>query len=295
MTVIQWDKTGERLYETGVDRGVLFIPNGQGAYETGYAWNGITAVSESPSGAESNPQYADNIKYLNLTSAEEFGATIEAFTYPEEFAQCDGTAIIGGIQLAQQTRKSFGFSYRTLIGNDIVGTDFGYKIHLIYGCQAAPSEKSRSTVNDSPEAATFSWEITTNPVDVPGTNPATGKPFRPTAHLTVDSTKVSAGKLKELEDILYGTAGVDPKMPTPAQVLALFDGENVEVMPTAPTYSSSTKTITIPTVPGVVYTIDGEVVSGAIVITEDTIVVAKPADGYKFPAVSDDDWYFNFA
>ena len=292
MVAISWDKVGERLYETGVDHGVLYIPDATGVYTTGHAWNGLTAVSESPSGAEANPQYADNIKYLNLYSAEEFGATIEAFTYPEAFAQCDGTAIVSGVQLSQQVRRSFGFSYRTLVGNDLVGTDYGYKIHLVYGCNAAPSEKSRSTVNDSPEAATFSWEITTNPVEVPGTNPATGKQYRPTAHITIDSTQVPAAKLKELEDILYGTAGVDPKMPTPGQVLALFAGSIVEVTPTQPTYDAGTKTITIPTVVGVVYKIDGEVVSGAVVIADDSIVVAEPAPGYKFPDVTDDDWLF---
>lgn len=292
MVAISWDKVGERLYETGVDHGVLYIPDNTGVYTKGHAWNGLTAVSESPSGAEANPQYADNIKYLNLISAEEFGATIEAFTYPEAFAQCDGTALVSGVQLSQQVRRSFGFSYRTLIGNDLVGTDYGYKIHLVYGCQAAPSEKSRSTVNDSPEAATFSWEITTNPVEVPGTNPATGKQYRPTAKITIDSTQVPADKLKELEDILYGTAGVDPKMPTPGQVLALFAGATVEVKPTAPTYNALTKTITIPTVAGVVYKIDGEVVSGEVVISNDTIVVAEPASGYKFPKVTDDDWLF---
>lgn len=295
MAEIFWDKAGDRLYETGVDHGVLYIPNAQGEYSTGYAWNGLTAVSESPSGAEANPQYADNIKYLNLVSAEEFGATIEAFTYPEAFAQCDGTAIVsGGVQLSQQTRRSFGFSYRTLIGNDLVGTDYGYKIHLVYGCDAAPSEKSRSTVNDSPEAATFSWEITTNPVDVPGINPATGKQYRPTAHITIDSTKVTPASMTALEQILYGTAGVDAKMPTPAVVMALFAGNVVEVTPAAPSYVPATKTITIPTVSGVTYSIDGSPVSaGPIVISVDTIVTATPNPGYKFPVVSDDDWLFD--
>lgn len=294
MVAIQWDKAGQRLYETGVDRGVLFIPDAQGVYSSGFAWNGLTAVSESPSGAEANPQYADNIKYLNLVSAEEFGATIEAFTYPEEFAQCDGTALISGVQLAQQVRKQFGFSYRTLIGNDLLGTDYGYKIHLVYGCDASPSEKSRSTVNDSPEAATFSWEITTNPVAVTGTNPQTGKPFRATAHITIDSTQVSADKLQQLEDILYGTAGVDPRMPTPNQVLAMFAGSVTEVAPTAPSYNEATNTITIPTVTGVTYKINGEIVTGQVVITEDTIVTAEPTGSYKFPAVTDDDWLFSF-
>lgn len=293
MVAIQWDKIGERLYETGVDHGVLYIPNAQGVYETGFAWNGLTAVSESPSGAEPNPQYADNIKYLNLVSAEEFGATIEAFTYPDAFAQCDGTALVGGVQITQQVRQSFGFSYRTLVGNDLVGTDYGYKIHIIYGCSAAPSEKSRSTVNDSPEAATFSWEITTSPVEVPGTNPNTGKPFRPTAHLTIDSTKVTPAKMKVLEDMLYGTAGVDPKMPTPAQVMAIFSSDSVEVAPVAPSYVSATKTITIPTTTGVTYAIDGNPVTGSIVISADTVVTATPNMGYKFPNITDDDWFFD--
>lgn len=295
MTALQWDKAGDRLYETGVDRGVLYIPDAVGTYETGYAWNGLTAVSESPSGAEPNPQYADNIKYLNLISAEEFGATIEAFTYPDEFAQCDGTAVLSGVQIAQQSRKAFGFSYRTLIGNDLVGTDFGYKIHLVYGCTASPSEKSRSTVNDSPEAATFSWEITTTPVAVTGINPATGKPLRPTAHIVIDSTQVTSVQLEALEQVLYGTAGVDPKMPSPDDVLALFSaGTITEVVPTQPTYDSGTKTITIPSITGVVYKIGTEVVTGAVVITKDEIVTAHAAPGYKFPAVVDVDWLFEF-
>lgn len=232
MAVIQWDKTGERLYETGVDHGVLYIPDSEGDYATGYAWNGLTSVSESPSGAEANPQYADNIKYLNLISTEEFGATIEAFTYPEAFAQCDGTALVGGVSISQQVRKSFGFSFRTLIGNDLVGTDFGYKIHLVYGCDASPSEKSRSTVNDSPEAATFSWEITTNPVPVPGTNPLTGKPFRPTSHLVVDSTQVTEAGMKALEDVLYGTETEGARLPMPEEVLAMLEDQVVD--PVAP-------------------------------------------------------------
>ena len=225
MAVLQWDQAGDRLYETGIDRGVLYIPDVDGDYATGFAWNGLTSISESPSGAEANPQYADNIKYLNLVSAEEFGATIEAFTYPEEFAQCDGTALVGAVQIGQQTRRIFGLSYRTLIGNDLIGTDYGYKLHLIYGCQAAPSEKARSTVNDSPEAATFSWEITTNPVSVQGTNPVTQKAYRPTANIVIDSTSVvTPAKLTELEDILYGNTTDEPRLPTPDEVLTLFGG-----------------------------------------------------------------------
>lgn len=292
MPEIKWDATGERLYETGVDHGVLFIPDNTGEYTKGYAWNGLTSVSESPSGAEANPQYADNIKYLNLISNEEFGATIEAFTYPEAFAQCDGTAVIGGVQIAQQTRKSFGFSYRSLIGNDLVGTDFGYKIHLVYGCDAAPSEKSRSTVNDSPEAATFSWELTTNPVPVEGTNPATGKPFRNTAHLIIDSTKVTDADLKAFEDILYGRDGEEPRMPSPTEVLQLLGDEATEVSVVAPTFDAPSDTVTIPSTTGISYKIGGVPVTGDRVITEQTVVTAEPAVGYKFPTGATTSWTF---
>lgn len=217
MPAITWDQTGERFYETGVDHGVLYIPNTTGAYEGGVAWNGLTAITESPSGAEPNPQYADNIKYLNLISIEEFGATVEAFTYPVEFEQCDGTAEIApGVTIGQQGRKSFGLSYRTLIGNDTEATDHGYKIHLIYGAMAAPSEKSRSTINDSPEAMTFSWELTTTPVDVPGK--------KPTASLTVDSTRVTEGQMATIEDILYGSDTIEPRMPLPTEVIEILGG-----------------------------------------------------------------------
>ncbi|AVO25262.1 major tail protein [Gordonia phage Gravy] len=294
MSELKWDSAGERLYETGVDHGVLYIPDNMGEYSNGYAWNGLTSVSESPSGAESNPQYADNIKYLNLISAEEFGATIEAFTYPDEFSQCDGTALIGGVQIAQQTRKSFGFSYRTLIGNDLVGTDFGYKIHLVYGCQAAPSEKSRSTVNDSPEAATFSWELTTNPVPVAGINADTGKPYRPTAHVTIDSTKVGASALAALEEILYGTASEDPRMPAPEEVLELVGDALTEVTPMAATFDAPSDTVTIPSQAGVVYKIGGvPVVAGDRVITVETTVMAEAAIGYSFPDGVTTSWTFD--
>lgn len=215
MATLTWDATGSRLYETGVDHGVLYLLNSQGAYANGVAWNGLTAVTESPSGAEANPQYADNIKYLNLLSAEEFGCTIEAFTYPDAFAQCDGTASpSAGVSIGQQTRKTFGFSYRTKLGNDIDGSDYGYKLHLIYGALAAPSEKAYATVNDSPEALTFSWDVTTTPVDVPG--------YKPTAQLTIDSTKVDALDLAALEELLYGTANTTAELPLPAEVIALF-------------------------------------------------------------------------
>lgn len=218
MPEITWDGTGERLYETGVDHGVLYLPNAEGVYSSGVAWNGLTTVTESPSGAEPNPQYADNMKYLNLISAEEFGATIEAFTYPDEFAICDGSASPhDGLYIGQQTRRSFGLSYRTLVGNDLEGTEHGYKLHLIYGAQAAPSEKAYASINDSPEAITFSWEVTTNPVQVPG--------YSPTASLTLDSTKVEAAGLEELENLLYGRGGgSSASLPLPAEILAIFEG-----------------------------------------------------------------------
>ena len=218
MARLQWDKTGERVYESGVDHGVLYVMDGTGAYGTGVVWNGLTAVTESPSGAEPNPQYADNIKYLNLISAEEFGATIEAFTYPKEFEQCDGTASLApGITIGQQTRKTFGFSYRTKVGNDVEGQDAGYKLHLVYGALAAPSERAYSTINDSPEAITFSWEVTTTAVAVEG--------HKPTAILTIDSTLVDEADLTALEDLLYGpTTGTGtPKLPLPAEVMAIIN------------------------------------------------------------------------
>ena len=214
MPKLVWDKVGDRTYETGVDHGVLYLPNASGVYDKGYVWNGLVSVSEAPSGAEANAQYADNIKYLNLISAEEFGATIEAFTYPDEFAACDGTAEIAvGVNIGQQPRKMFGLHYRTLIGNDLVGTEHGYKLHLVYGALAAPTEKAYNTVNDSPEAITFSWEVTTTPVAVEG--------FKPTATVTIDSTKVDPAKLKQLENILYGAEAAEPRLPLPDEVAAL--------------------------------------------------------------------------
>lgn len=292
MAVLQWDKAGERFYETGVDHGVLYLPDNQGAYVNGFAWNGLTSVTEAPSGAESNPQYADNIKYLNLISNEEFGGTIEAYTYPDEFAQCDGTATpTPGVAVGQQGRKTFGLSYRTKVGNDLAGQDLGYKLHLVYGALAAPSEKAYSTVNDSPEAITFSWEFTTTPAEV-GT--IAGVDYKPTATLTIDSTKVDADALSTLEEMLYGTAGTDPRLPTPAEVIAIFSGTVNEVTPVAPTYNNETHTVTVPSTTGVNYYIDGEVVTGSVVITEDTLVTARPQVGYKFPKVVDDDWLFEF-
>lgn len=208
-----WDKIGERFFETGVNKGVLYPQDASGAYPKGVAWNGLTAVTESPSGAEASPLYADNIKYLNLMSAEEFGATVEAYTYPDEFAACNGEAALAeGVTIGQQKRSAFGMSYQTKVGND-VDSDLGYKIHLIYGALAAPSEKAYATVNDSPEAITFSWELTTTPVEVEG--------FKPTASLTIDSTKVDKDKLAALEAVLYGSESEEARLPLPSEVLQL--------------------------------------------------------------------------
>lgn len=217
MAKIEWDKTGERLYETGVKNGVLYVQEG-GVYNKGVAWNGLTAVTESPSGAEATPLYADDIKYLNLLSTEEFGATIEAYTYPDEFAACDGSAALAdGVMIGQQARKTFGLCYRTTIGNDTNGNDYGYKLHIIYGALAAPSEKAYATINDSPEAITFSWEVTTTPVNVTGA--------KPTASITIDSTKVTPKNLAALEDILYGKDGEpgnEPRLPLPDEIKTIM-------------------------------------------------------------------------
>lgn len=215
MAKLVFNNVGERLFETGVKNGVLYVMGEDGTYENGVVWNGLTAVTESPSGAETTPLYADDVKYVVIYAAEEFGATVEAYTYPEEFEQCDGSAsIFEGITIGQQTRKTFGMCYKTSVGNDIQGQDFGYKIHIIYGAKAAPSEKSYSTINDSPEAVTFSWELSTVPVPVEG--------FNPTATMVIDSTRVPAEKLALIEDKLYGTESEEATLPLPNELLALL-------------------------------------------------------------------------
>lgn len=221
-----WDKTGEHYYETGVKNGVLYPMSASGTYPKGVAWNGLTAITESPSGAEATALYADDIKYLNLMSNEEFGATVEAYTYPDEFAECDGSAsLTEGVYIGQQARKTFGLCYRTTLGNDSKGNDYGYKLHIIYGAMASPSEKAYSTINDSPDAITFSWELSTTPVAVAN--------FKPTASLTIDSTKVDPEKLTALEEILYGkdgtgedhsTGAVDPRLPLPDEIANIMKG-----------------------------------------------------------------------
>jgi hypothetical protein len=288
VTSLIWDAVGDRRFETGIDRGVLYIPNTVGVYDSGFAWNGITKVTEKPTGAAANKQYADNQVYLNLIGTEYFEADLEAFTYPDEFGQCDGTSEPEpGVAIGQQTRKSFGLSYRTKVGNDL-NPDLGYKIHLVYGANAAPSQKDFQTVNDNPAATAFSWSVTTIPVAVTG--------YKPTATLTIDSTKVSSTALATLEQTLYGTAGVDPRLPTPDEVLAMFSGTVTTVTPTVPTYDGPTHTITIPTQTGVKYYIDDKVVTGSVVLTtgQTKVVVAEPDAGYTFPAVSDNDWLFTY-
>ena len=222
MAKIKWDQSGERLYETGVKNGVLYLQS-EGTYPKGVAWNGLTAVTESPSGAEATALYADDMKYLNLYSAEEFGATIEAYTYPEEFAKCDGSAELAkGVMIGQQTRTAFGMCYRTVVGNDTDGEAHGYKLHIIYGAMASPSEKAYATINDSPEAITFSWEVTTTPVNVANA--------KPTASIVIDSTKADSTKLQALEEILYGkdgtgdqqTGAADPRLPLPDEIKTLM-------------------------------------------------------------------------
>lgn len=269
---LAWDKTGERFYETGVRHGVLYPQNpSDGLYPLGVAWNGLTAVTESPTGAEANPIYADDIKYLNLISAEEFGATVEAYTYPDEFAACDGSASIAvGVVAGQQKRQAFGLCYRTALGNDIEGEDHGYKLHLIYGAIAAPSEKAYASINDTPEAITFSWEVSTTPVVVTG--------FKPTASLTIDSTKVNAANLTALENILYGTEVADPRLPLPDEVAALFAG----AAPVALALSSivpDDEAANIAIDANIVLTFNNKIAREAIIVAKDdgTIVVCTPS------------------
>lgn len=292
MTKLEWDKVGERRYKTGVSRGVLFIPSADGSFPagSGVAWSGLTAVTESPSGAEPTKIYADNIVYANLVSVEEFGGTIEALYYPPEWAACDGSAVPqAGVTVGQQSRSSFGLAYRTEIGSDL-NSGLGYEIKLVYGALAAPSEKTNNTINDTPEAAPFSWEFSTTPVAVSG--------LKPTAILTIDSTKVPAANLQALEDAIYGTAGTNPRLPSPDEVIAMFAGSQTVVTPTAPT-ATSAGVITIPTVTGVQYrrADTNAVVTGTVniggSIGSSLIIRANPASGtYKFAALVDDDWLF---
>lgn len=286
MAKLVWDAVGERAFETGVDHGVLYLPDAGGAYVSGVAWNGLTTVTEKPSGAAPNAQYADNMKYLNLVSSEEFAADIEAFTYPDEFAQFDGLALpTPGIAVGQQSRRSFGLCYRTLLGDDVNGDEAGHKLHLVYGCSAAPSQKAYQSINNSPAAIKFVWALTTTPVAVPN--------LKPSSVITVDSTKVNATTLAALERILYGDVGVDPALPLPGTIISMFSGTVTTVSPLVPAYNSTTKVITIPTETGVTYYVNGlPVAPGPLTITVDTVVTARPNDGYVFAAGVDDDWLY---
>ena len=287
MTALIWDASGQRRYETGIDRGVLYIPNASGAYDKGYAWNGLTKVTEKPTGATTTAIYADNVKYQNLISIEEFTADIAAYTYPDEFAQCDGSyEPEPGVAINQQPRVQFGLSYRSLVGNDLKGTEYGYKLHLVYGCLAAPSQKDYTSINATPAAFEFSWSITTTPAVVTG--------HKPSATLTIDSTKVSSSALLTLEQFLYGTSSTDPSLPTPDAVLAMFSGTVTLVTPVVPTYTSATHTITIPVVTGLDYYISGSIVTGDVVITGNTIVTAEPQVGYELAANTDNDWLITY-
>ena len=261
MSKLVWDKTGERYYETGVNQGVLYPQGGGGTYPSGVAWNGLITVTESPSGAEATPLYADNIKYLNLVSAEEFGATVEAYTYPDEFAQCDGSAEIAtGVMIGQQNRKVFGLSYKTALGNDIDGTDYGYKLHLIYGALAAPSEKGYSTINDSPEAITFSWEVTTTPVSVTG--------FKPTASITIDSTKADPTKLAALEAILYGGEESEARLPLPDEVATLLAADAPSALALVDIVPADEDT-DVAVDSNIVLTFNNKIYRESIIVTED--------------------------
>lgn len=276
MSRIRWDRPGERYYETGVDRGVLYTANDFGGYNTGVPWNGLSSVNESPDGAEPNPIYADNMKYLNLMSAEEFKGTIEAYTYPNEWAECDGSVeMVPGVTIGQQDRRGFGLCYRTILGNDTLGNKYGYKIHIAYGGKAQPSEKANETVNDTPEANTFSWEFDTTPIEIEG--------FQPSALLIVDSTNVDATNLKALEDILYGTSSSEPRLPLPEEVADIIGFGVDKVTPVKPEYDSGSHELTIPTVVGFKYLVnDVETPAGVkeLTVGQRVIVRAVPEAGY---------------
>lgn len=298
MSKLAWGAKGQKRYQTGVDRGVLFPTDDNGDYPLGVAWNGLTTVTESPSGAESNKQYADNGVYANLKSAEEFGFTIEAFYSPPEFDECDGSAEVApGVLFGQQDRRSFGFSWRALLGNDVVGTRLGYKLHLVWGADAAPSEVANATVNDSPELGALSWECTTTAVEV-GT--LGGVEYKPVAHVTINSTRVDPTKLAALEDMIYGTVGDDPHLPTPAEVYTLFTTgvTNVDLGTYAnqPSYNSGTHVVTLPAVTGVVWYVNGEETAAgalpALGVGETAEIQAVADSGYNLQG--DDEWIFDY-
>lgn len=293
MTALKWDQSTERFFETGVSQGVLYPAEG-GTYPLGVAWNGLTTVTESPSGAEATATYADNIQYLNLLSIEKFGGTIEAYTYPDEFLPCDGQRMPQpGLAVGQQSRTPFGLCYRTIKGNDAEFNDYGYKLHLVWGALASPSEKAFATVNDTPAPINFSWAFTTTPQEI-GT--VDGVLYKPCSLLVIDSTTVNADALAALLDILYGTEGEDPRLPLPNEVMELFVGTITSVFPTAPTYNNGTHTLTIPSVTGLEYRIGGVVqTAGDQVIAADTVVTANTLPGYIFQKPSVNSWFFDYS
>jgi hypothetical protein len=289
MAVLTWDGTGKRLFETGVDHGVLYTVNvGNGLYDNGYAWNGLTQVTETPAGAEPNDQFADNIKYMSIRSAETFGGTIEALTYPDEFGACDGSYIpAAGVAVGQQSRAVFGLSYRTKVGND-VSPDLGFKYHLIYGLTASPSERAYPSVNDSPAATAFSWDVSSAPAPVSGKNPC--------SVITIDTTKAPAAGVTALIDFLQGTAGTNPSLPPPDSVIALFTGAITAITLTPPTFDNA-HTITIPSQTGTTYYVDGVVhAAGPQLLTtgQKKVVSATPNAGYVFNQPVVDRWLYAF-
>jgi hypothetical protein len=293
MTALTWDNVGQRLYETGVDHGVLYVQDSDGTYPLGVAWNGLETVTEAPTGATATATYADNIKYLNLISAETFEGTIDAYTYPDEFALCDGSAVPEvGVTVGQQPRKTFGLCYRTRIGNDIDGTEHGYKLHLVYGATAAPSSKAYASINDTPAAISFSWGISALPIPVAG--------HKPTATMTIDSTKVDPTALATLEAMLFGSGGGDAHLPTPDEVIAVFAGTttpvDLGVSANQPTYNSSTHVVTLPTVTGVQWKINGANKSPgaqpALTTGQVAEVEATPTSGHYL--TGDTDWTFDY-
>lgn len=297
MTRLQWNAAGYNKFQAGVERGVLYVRDSSGNYGDGVPWSGLTTVTESPSGAEPNKQYADNKVYVILKSAEEFAATIEAFWSPKEFDQCDGSATpVAGLHLGQQARKSFGFSWVSLLGDELVGTDLGRRMHFAYGCNAAPSERANATLNESPEAGGLSWEVSTNPVDVGTIN---GVAYRPVAHVYVDSTEVSAATWQALEDIAYGSASGEPRLPMPQELFDLINGAvtvvNLGLAANQPSFVSSTGVITLPAVTGVQWKINGVNKSPgaqpAIATGATATVLATPLAGYSLGG--DDDWVFS--
>lgn len=293
MTKLAWDETGKKFYRTGVDRGVLYQAV-SGEYVGGTAWNGLTTVTASPSGAESNKKYADNIVYLNLLSVEEFNATIEAFSYPDAFEQNDGSATpTPGVHVSQQRRKPFGLCYRNLLGNDELANDYGYELNLVWGCLAAPSERPNASVSDSPEPQALSWELSTTPINV-GT--VLGVEYKPTSKMTISSKGTDPTKLAALEAALYGTVSTDALLPLPADVILMMASTLTSATPAAPTYNSTTDKVTIPGTTGVIYSLNGiDVPAGDYDITANAEVRARPATGYKFPVPTQTQWVFTFA